>query len=137
MPLFVHLNFPGNCAEAFAYYERNLGGKIVTLLRQSQMPGAGPSSEGSEDPIVHARLELGGTTLIGNDVPAEHFQPMRSVYLYLSVNSVEEAERAYGALMRDGEAYMPMQETFFASRFSQLRDQFGTLWSLIHERPMA
>jgi PhnB protein len=38
--------------------------------------------------------------------------------------------------MEGGEAYMPLQETFFASRFSQLRDQFGTLWSLIHERPM-
>jgi uncharacterized glyoxalase superfamily protein PhnB len=24
-----------------------------------------------------------------------------------------------------------------ASRFSQLRDQFGTLWTLIHERQMS
>jgi PhnB protein len=61
---------------------------------------------------------------------------MRSVYLYLSVDSVEEAERIYSALMQGGEAYMPLQETFFATRFGQLRDQFGTLWSLIHERPM-
>ena len=32
---------------------------------------------------------------------------------------------------------MPLQETFFASRFSQLRDQFGTLWTLIHEKSAA
>jgi len=29
---------------------------------------------------------------------------------------------------------MPLQETFFATRFSQLRDRFGVLWSIIHER---
>jgi PhnB protein len=29
---------------------------------------------------------------------------------------------------------MPMQETFFASRFAMLRDKFGTSWMLLHER---
>jgi PhnB protein len=53
------------------------------------------------------------------------------------VDSAEEAERVYGLLMEGGEAFMPLQETFFASRFSQLRDQFGTLWTLINERPMS
>jgi PhnB protein len=61
---------------------------------------------------------------------------MRSAYLHLAVDSVEEAERIYRLLVKGGEAYMPLQETFFASRFSQLRDQFGTLWTLIHERPI-
>jgi PhnB protein len=136
MTLFTHLNFPGNCAQAFQFYEQNLGGKILTLVRQSQAPGAGPATDGV-DPVIHARMALGGTVLIGNDVPADRSQPMRSVYLYLSVDSAKEAERVYSSLMKGGEAYMPMQETYFASRFSQLRDQFGTLWTLIHERPMA
>ena len=30
---------------------------------------------------------------------------------------------------------MPMQETFFAERFAMLRDQFGTLWMVIAEKP--
>jgi PhnB protein len=132
----THLNFPGNCAQAFHYYEDNLGGKILTLMKQSQTPGATPKA-GQEDAVVHARMEIGETVLIGNDVPPDHSQPMRSVYLYLSVDSAEEAERIYGLLMEGGEAYMPLQETFFASRFSQLRDQFGTLWTLINERPLS
>jgi PhnB protein len=106
------------------------------LMRQSEAPGASRSSE-SEDPVIHARLELGGTVLLGNDVPPDHHQPMRSVYLYLAVDSAEEAERIYSLLLKGGEAYMPLQETFFASRFSQLRDQFGILWTLIQERPMS
>jgi PhnB protein len=136
MKLFTQLNFPGNCAQAFDYYERNLGGKLLMLMRQSEAPGANPRLEG-KDPVIHARMELAGTILIGNDVPPEHHQPMRSVYLYLSVDSAEEAERIYTALVTGGKAYSPLQETFFASRFSQLRDQFGTLWTLIHERPMS
>ena len=135
MKLLTHLNFPGNCAQAFHYYERNLGGKIVALMKQSQAPGGSPKPT-QEDAVLHARMEIGGTVLIGNDVPPDRSQPMRSTYLYLSVDSAEEAERVYGLLMEGGEAYMPLQETFFASRFSQLRDQFGTLWTLIHERPV-
>lgn len=136
MTLYTHLNFPGNCAQAFQYYEQNLGGTIITLMKQSQAPGANPNpNPGQDDPVLHARIEIGNTILIGNDVPVDRSQPMRSVYLYLSVDSADEAERIYSLLMKAGEAYMPLQETFFASRFSQLRDQFGTLWTLIHERP--
>jgi hypothetical protein len=29
-----------------------------------------------------------------------------------------------------------LTETFFASRFGQVRDRFGTLWTIIHQRPM-
>jgi len=134
MKLFVQLNFPGNCKQAFEYYEKHLGGKMLMLMTRSQAPGAAPATDGA-DPVIHARLQIGGTVLIGNDVPPDVSQPMRSVYLYLGVDSTEEAERIYALLMDGGTAYMPLQETFFATRFSQLRDQFGTLWSLIHERP--
>ncbi len=133
MKLFTQLNFPGNCGQAFQFYERNLGGKLVALMTRSQAPGAGPIT-GGVDPVIHARLEIGGTVLIGNDVPPDRCQPMRSVYLYLSVDSAQKAEEIYALLMEGGTVFMPLQETFFASRFGQLRDQFGTLWSLIHER---
>ena len=32
---------------------------------------------------------------------------------------------------------MPMQETFFASRFGQVRDRFGINWMIVHERPIS
>jgi PhnB protein len=133
MKLFTHLNFAGNCAEAFRYYEQNLGGKILSLMKQSEAPGASPNSEGA-DPVLHARMELAGAVVVGNDVPPDRLQPMRSAYLYLSVDSTEEAERVFSLLSRGGEAYMSLRETFYASHFSQLRDQFGVLWTLIHER---
>ena len=80
-------------------------------------------------------MTIGETDIMGSDVPKERFQPMRSVYLSLSVGSTDEAERIHALLADGGEIFMPMQETFFAFRFSMLRDKFGTSWMVIHERP--
>jgi PhnB protein len=80
-------------------------------------------------------MDLGETVLIGNDVPNERHQPMRSAYLYLSVDTPEEAERVHALLSDGGEIFMPMSEQFFAQRFSMLRDKFGVSWSVICERP--
>ena len=132
MNLYAQLNFGGNCEEAFRFYEKHLGGEITFMMNQSQAPGA-PSGAGKA--IIHARMDIGDTVLIANDVPSSVFQKMRSVYICLSVDSTKEAERVHKLLADGGEIYIPMEETFYATRFSQLRDRFGVLWSIIHERP--
>lgn len=132
MKLYTHLNFGGNCEAAFRCYEQHLGGKITMIMRQNEAPGA-PSH--ASDAVIHARMEIGDTILIGNDVPPAHFKPMRSVYLYLALDSAEEVERVYTVLTDGGEVFMPLEETFYATRFAMLRDRFGVSWSIIHEKP--
>ena len=85
---------------------------------------------------MYARMTIGETELMGNDVPPDHFQPMRSAYLSLTVTSTDEAERIHTLLAEGGQIFMPIQETFFAFRFSMLRDRFGTSWMILHDRPM-
>jgi PhnB protein len=131
MQLYTQLNFGGNCADAFAFYEKHLGGKVTMIMRQKEAPNA-PAN--ATDAVIHARMKLGDTELIGNDVPGERFERMRSAYLYLSVDSAKEAERVHALLAEGGEVYMPQQETFYATRFSMLRDRFGVSWTVIHER---
>ncbi len=135
MKLYPHLNFGGNCEAAFRYYEQLLGGKITMIMRKSDLPPGAPRPEGAETAVIHVRLRVGDGELIGNDVPPTYFKPIRSSYLYLSVDSAEEADRIYRGLAEGGEVTMPMVETFFATRFAQLRDRFGTLWTVLHERP--
>ena len=132
MKLYTQLNFGGNCEEAFRFYEKHLGGKITMMMNQSQAPNA-PSGAGKA--IIHARMNIGDTVLIGNDVPATVFKKMRSAYMYLSVDSAKEAERVYKLLTEGGEVFMPMEETFFATRFSMLRDRFGVSWTIVNEKP--
>lgn len=131
MKLDVYVNYPGTCEEAFRFYEQHLGGKITGIMRHGENP-EGRFPEGWKDAVLHARIEIGDTTLMGADIPAA--EPMRSAYLTLTLPNAEEAERIYMLLSDGGQIFMPMVETFFASRFAQLRDRFGTSWMLLGER---
>ncbi len=135
MKMNTYINFGGNCAEAFRFYEQHLGGKVLFTMLWNQMPDAGKHTPpGYADKVLHSSIELGGTTLLAADVPG--YQPMRSAYITLHVPTVEEAERIYSVLAEGGEIYMKMGETFFAQRFAQFSDRFGTKWMLICEKPM-
>jgi PhnB protein len=130
MKLDIYVNYPGNCEEAFRFYEKHLGGKITMMMTQGQAPGSAVQP-GSEKNILHARIEIGGAVVMGADIP--NAEPMRSAYLTLRLGSDEEAENIYAILSKDGQVFMKMEQTFFASKFAMLRDKFGTSWMLLHE----
>src|SRR3954469_26336 len=132
MQLNTYLNYGGNCAEAFKFYEQNLGGRITMMMKHGDNPGESRVPAEWNDAVLHARISIGGTELFGADIPGN--QPMRSAYLSLSTTSTKEAERIYSLLSKDGEIFMPMEETFFAERFAMLRDKFGTSWMILHPK---
>ncbi len=134
MKLHTYLNYGGNCREAFEFYEKNLGGKIVMMQTHSEAPGGGRNIPNWGDKVLHARIELGETLLFGADIPSPPFEPMRSAYLSLMLDTIEEAERVYALLSAGGEIFMKMDENFFAHRFAMLRDKFGTSWMVLCEK---
>ncbi len=134
MKLNAYVNFDGKCAEAFRYYEKHLGGKVGMMMTHGQAPDQSHVKAEWKDAVLHATISIGDTEIWGADIPGA--QPMRSAYLSLGVQSDAEAERMFSALSEGGEVFMSMQETFFATRFAQLRDRFGINWVIIHARPM-
>ena len=96
MKLDIYVNYPGNCEQAFRFYEQHLGGKITSMLTHQQVPG-GNVPEDWKNAILHARIEIGDTVLMGADIP--NAEPMRSAYLTLRVNSATEAEQLYTLLI--------------------------------------
>ena len=137
MQLHTYLNYGGNCEQAFRFYEQHLGGKITMLMRHGEQPGGPPAEPEWRRAVLHARMDLGGTELLGADIPPDRFKPIRSAYLSLTLDSTQEAEKVFSLLSDGGEVFMPMEETFFATRFAMLRDRFGTSWMLIHPKPMS
>jgi len=133
--LHTYLNYGGTCEEAFKFYESHLGGRITMMMRHGEQPDPRNVPAGWERAILHARMDLGGTELLGADIPPDRFQPIRSAYLTLTLDSDQEADRVYALLADGGQIFMQMQDTFFASRFAMLRDRFGTSWMLLHPKP--
>ena len=134
MRMITYLNYGRNCEQAFRFYEQHLGGKITALVRDGQQPNAQNVPAGWENAVLNARMTLGQTELMGADIPPDRFQRMRSAYLTLLVESDQDAERIYALFSDGGQVFMPMEDTFFASRFAMLRDRFGTSWMILHER---
>jgi PhnB protein len=134
MNMNTYVNFAGKCKEAFEYYEKHLGGKILMMMTFDQMPDPKTIPPGLEKGVLHASIMIGDRRLMASDGPK--VEPMRSAYLSLAVDSDDEAERIYKALSDGGEVFIPMAETFFAHRFGQFRDKFGINWMVVHERPM-
>ena len=134
MKMNTYVNFAGTCAEAFRYYEKHLGGKVGMMMTHGQASDQSRVKPEWKDAVLHARISLGGTELMAADIPDA--QPMRSAYLTLGVDSDIDAERIFTSLADGGQVLMPMEQTFFASRFGQVRDRFGINWMILHERPV-
>ena len=130
MRLDVYVNYRGRCEEAFRYYEQHLGGRITGLVRHREQPNPNIGDEW-KDKVLHARIEIGTTIVMGADIP--NAEPMRSAYLSLTVDSEQDAERIYAALTDGGEIFMKLERTPFANRFAMLRDRFGASWMLLHQ----
>lgn len=130
MKLDIYVNYPGSCEQAFRFYEQHLGGRITGISRHRDAPNPNIPADW-QNAVLHARIEIGGTVLMGADIP--NAEPMRSAYLSLTVDTESEAERLYALLADGGQIFMKMEKTFFANRFGMLRDRFGTSWMLLHE----
>ena len=128
MQLVPYLNFNGNCAEAFRFYERVLGGKIEVLLTHADSPIAAQVPAEWKDRVLHARLVVGDQVLLASDSPPEKYLPPRGIYAFAGVDTPEEAERIFAALSEGGQVRMPLQKTFWAGRFGMCVDRFGTPW---------
>ena len=130
MRLDIYVNYRGNCERAFRFYEQHLGGRITEIVRHGEQPNPALPADWT-DKVLHARIEIASTVLMGADIPQA--EPMRSAYLTLSLDREEDAERTYELLSDGGEIFMRIEKTPFANRFAMLRDRFGTSWMLLHQ----
>jgi len=128
--LDAYVNYRGTCEDAFRYYEQHLGGRITGLARHRDQPNPN-IPDNWKDKVLHARIEIGATIVMGADIP--NAEPMRSAYLTLTLDSEQDAERIYAALTEGGEIFMKLERTPFANRFAMLRDKFGASWMLLHQ----
>ena len=128
MELSPYLNFNGQCAEAFRFYERVLGGKIVMMQTHGETPMKEQVPPDWQDKVIHARLEVGKQAIMGSDAPQGHYTAPQGLYVSISLPSRADGERIFDELAAGGQVTMPFEKTFWASGFGMLTDRFGTPW---------
>jgi PhnB protein len=134
MQLNPYLFFTGNCKEAFTFYEKVLGGKIIAMMTHKETPAAEHTKPEWQDKIIHARMTFGDQVLMASDAPPEHHRPMQGFSVSLTVQEPAEADRIFKAFSEGGHVTMPIEETFWAHRFGMLVDRFGTPWMINCEK---
>ena len=131
-----YLTFDGTCAEAFKFYEKTLGGKIVAMMPFGETPARDHAPPAFHDKIMHARLDLGDFSLMGSDgLPDHPYEAIKGVSVALQVSNTAEAEHVFKALSAEGTVQMPLEETFWGARFGMCVDQFGVPWMVNCEKP--
>lgn len=134
MQLVTYLNFSGQCEAAFTFYEQCLGGRIVAMTTHADTPAADFVAPEWRNRIMHARLVVGDAVLMGSDSPPDLHESPQGFAVALQVDDPSEAERIYHALAEGGKVRMPLEETFWATRFGMLVDRFGIPWMINCEK---
>jgi PhnB protein len=137
MSIDTYLSFDGTCREALDFYAGLLGGRVIAMTRFGDVPGScedgGP---GVAERIMHGCLELDGRRLMGTDsTPAHPYRGVQGAHVVANVADAAEAERIFPALAHGGRIDMPLQETFWATRYGICVDRFGVPWMVNCARP--
>jgi PhnB protein len=128
MQISPYLLFNGNCADAFKFYEKCLGGKIEGMMTHGQSPMGDKVEPDWRDKIIHARMTVGDQVLMGSDVPPSHYSLPQGYSVSIGVKDLAEAERIFRDLSEGTSVQMPFQKTFWSAGFGMLTDRFGTPW---------
>lgn len=134
MQMNPYLSFNGQCEEAFRFYEQRLGAKVEAMVTHEQTPMGDKVSPEWRKKIIHARLGLHGSLLMGGDVPPERYEAPKGFSLSIVADTPEEAERLFEALAEDGTVRIVLQQTFWAACFGMLVDRFGIPWMIQCEK---
>lgn len=128
MQINPYLSFRGHCEEAFTFYASCLGGQLGPIFRYAGSPLADQVPPDWQDKVMHGSLTVGGQVLMGADLAPQLYEESKGYSLSIQIANTADAERMFSDLSRDGRVTMPLQQTFWASRFGQVVDRFGIPW---------
>jgi PhnB protein len=135
MQIIPHLNFNGQCREAFETYEKVLGGKIIYMGTWAEMPGADQFPPEMHKLIMHTTIQIGDQMIMGADSPPDRYEKPQGLWVSLNIKEAGDAERIFNELSDGGNVVMPFQQTFWSPGFGMFTDRFGTPWMVNTEGP--
>jgi PhnB protein len=128
MQMNIHLNFPGNCAQAFDFYKQVFGVREAMTMRYGDAPEGSPVPPDWKNKIMHTSIPLGAGLLMGCDAPPGEATPIGGFQISVESKDEKEVKRIFDALKEGGRVLMEMSPTFWSPLFGMCTDQFGVAW---------
>jgi PhnB protein len=125
-----YLLFNGQCEAAFRFYEKCLLGKVVMIMTYGDSPLSEQAPPEWRQKILHATLAFGQYMIQGADSLPESYRKPQGFSVMLNLDTAAEADRIFNALAEQGTVQVPLQQSFWASRFGMLIDQFDIPWTI-------
>ncbi len=129
----TYLFFSGRCEEAMNFYQQHLGAQIKSLFRFNESPDPVPEGvlqPGFENKIMHAAFSLGNMEVFASD-GCDDTGSFNGFSLALTLETAEEAHKAFNALAEGGTVRMPLAKTFWSPLYGQVTDKFGVAWMVM------
>ena len=124
----TYLNFNGDCAEAFKFYERCFGGTIEFLQTFGESPMKDSVRPDQYSLVMHVTLKVDGDTLMGSDGLPDRYEKPQGIYVSITPKTYADADRIFKELSAGGSIEMPFQKTFWSPGFGMATDRFGIPW---------
>ncbi|WNB92851.1 VOC family protein [Bacillus sp. NEB1478] len=128
-----YLTFNGKAKEALEFYKQIFDGEITDM--QTFGEADFPTPPEADDRIMHARFKKGNLLLMTSDgFPGQEVTVGDNISLTLEFDNEQEIENIYDKLSANGSVLMELQDTFWGAKYAKVKDQFGIMWDLNHQK---
>jgi PhnB protein len=131
----TYLNFDGQAEEAFEFYAKTFGTKIISSVRIGDMP-TGPGQPALSDDEKHriANVQLpivDGHVIMGSDILQSMGHSLtigNNVTIEVEPDTRAEADRLYGALSKGDKDANGLADMPWGAYWGVCLDRFGVRW---------
>lgn len=137
----VYLNFPGNAAEAFAFYETVFQTKIVMKMTFGDAPFVQNAPDSAKTKLMHVQLPITEKVhLMGSDVvdglSPRPIQVGNNFHISVVASDKAEADRVFAALSGNGgKVNMAIANAPWGPYFGMCTDKFSVQWMVSLQGP--
>jgi PhnB protein len=128
MQLSPHLTFNGIAETVLEHYRDAIGGR-VEIMRFAGTPAAGDVSSEWADKVLYGTLvSPAGIVNVMDAPPGRAGEPGDNFMLGVNTDSEAQTDAVFAKLAEGGAVIMPLEKTFWSSRFGMVADKFGVKW---------
>ncbi|HKX75866.1 MAG TPA: VOC family protein [Acidimicrobiia bacterium] len=137
--LHTYLNFAGNAEEALSFYRSVFGGELSSAIKFKDFPMEGVDiPEAEQEKMMHIALPIGDDLVMASDAVDAFGQQLvqgNNAYIYVDLESREEADRVFNSLSAGGELEMPISDQAWGDYYGSFKDKFGVMWMVSYSPP--